>query len=213
MAEGISRWLVMRCFTITSASANALSTSPPSWWKLKAVLSGHSGCTAGAPGASAFSGSADRGQRFVIHFDGLGGVARDVAIRRHHHRNRVPDEVDAVHREDMMMRNTQAGQGSAARHRPYFLGVFSDEDRGDAGKFKRGLDVDRFDLRRAVRAAHDAGVVHAGNLNIVHISGGAGDQARIFAPADALPNQGFGFRCGGGHGSSVMPSPPMLGRH
>ena len=76
------------------------------------------------------------------------------------------------------MRNAQTGQGSAARDRPHFLGVFSDEDRSDARKIERGLDIDGFDPGRAMRAAHDAGVVHARHLDVVHIGGGAGDEAR-----------------------------------
>ena len=75
MAVGIRRWLVMRCLTTTSASRKACSVSPPSWWKVKAMLSGHSGWTAGAPAARAFSGSATAGGGLVIHFDQVGRVA------------------------------------------------------------------------------------------------------------------------------------------
>ena len=47
----------------------------------------------------------------------------------------------------------------------------------------------RSDLRGRVRAAHDAGVVHARHLNVVDVGGGAGDQPRIFAAADTFANQ------------------------
>ena len=35
--------------------------------------------------------------------------------------------------------------------------------------------------------------MHAGHLDVVDVSGRAGDQARIFAPADALADQSLGF--------------------
>jgi hypothetical protein len=41
-------------------------------------------------------------------------------------------------------------------------------------------------MRRGMRAADNAGVIHARHLNVVDIGGGAGDEARIFAAADAL---------------------------
>ena len=44
-----------------------------------------------------------------------------------------------------------------------------------------------------VRAAHDAGVMHAGHLDVVDVDGGAGDQARIFVAPDALADQSLGF--------------------
>ena len=86
------------------------------------------------------------------------------------------------------MRHAQARQGSAAWHWSHFFGVLRGEDRGHAGKLERGLDVDRFDFRRAVRAAHDAGVVHPRHLDIVDIGGRAGDEARILAPANPFAN-------------------------
>jgi hypothetical protein len=86
------------------------------------------------------------------------------------------------------MRHAQAGQGSAARHWSHFLGVLRGEDRGQAGKIERGLDVDRFDFRRAVRAAHNTGVMHPRHLDIVDVGGRAGDEARILAPANPLAN-------------------------
>ena len=130
----------------------------------------------------------DRGQRLPFHFDRFGGVARDVAIGGNDHGNRMADEVHAIDRQDIVMRNTQAGQGSAARHGADFFGVFSGEDRSDARELERWFDVDRFDFGRAMRTAHDAGVVHAGHLDVVDVGGGAGDEARILAAADALAN-------------------------
>ena len=46
-------------------------------------------------------------------------------------------------------------------------------------------------LRGGMRAAHDAGVVHAGHLDVVDVGRGAGDQSRIFAAADTLADERF----------------------
>ncbi len=87
----------------------------------------------------AFSGSVTAGKRLVIHFNQLRGVARDVAIGRNHHGHRMSDEVDAIDRQDMVMRNAQAGQRSAARHRADLLRILAGEHRGHAGQIDRRL--------------------------------------------------------------------------
>ena len=192
MAVGISRWLVMRCFTTTSASAKALSTSPPSWWNVKAMLSGHSGCTAGAPGASAFSGSVDGGQRLVIHFDQVGGIARRCSGPWPPPR---PPDGRRNRRDPAPAGDGAARAGRAGKRRrapgPTFSMSAPVKTAATPGSSSAGLVLMDLILRRAVRAAHDAGVVHAGHLDVVHVGGGAGDQARIFAAADALADQQF----------------------
>ena len=72
---------------------------------------------AGAPGRERLLGIGDGGQWLVVDFDQIGGVARDVAVGGHHDGHRMADEIDAILRQDVVMRHAQAGQRSAARHR------------------------------------------------------------------------------------------------
>ena len=109
--------------------------------------------------------------------------------------------VDAILRQQMMMRHAQAGQRRRARHRAKLLDVGAGEDRRDARRGKCGLGVDAFDSCRAVRAADDAGVMHPGHLEIVQVERGAGDQPRIFLAADALAEERLGLGDCGRHGS------------
>ena len=97
--------------------------SPPSWWKVKATLSGHSGCTAGAPVGDGLFGIGDGGQFLVVDFDEVGGVARDVAVRGHDDGDGMADVVDAVLGEEVMMRHAQSGQGGGAGHGAEMLDV------------------------------------------------------------------------------------------
>ena len=57
-----------------------------------------------------------RGLRLVVDFDQLSAVARDVAVGGDHHGHRMPDEVDAVDRQDVMVRHAQSRQRGATRH-------------------------------------------------------------------------------------------------
>ena len=139
MEVGIRRWLVMRCLTTTSASRKAWAVSPPSWWKVKATLSGHSGWTAGAPGARAFSGSATAASGLVIDLDEVGGVGRDVAIGGDDDGHGMADEVDAVLGQQVVVRHAEAGEGRGAGHGAEGLDIVAGEDGDDAGVVEGGL--------------------------------------------------------------------------
>ncbi len=153
------------------------------------------------------------GERLVFHFDQFGGVTSDVAIRGNDDRHGMANEVHAVGRQDMMRRNTQARKRRAARHQTDLFGVLAGEHRGDAGQIERRLNVDRLDFRGAVRAAHDAGVMHAGHLNVVHVGGCAGDQPRVLAPANPFADERFRLGDGCGHAASVTLSPRQPSPH
>src|SRR5207249_4180989 len=66
--------------------------------------------------------------------------------------------------------------------------------------------VDRADSSRAVRAAQDAGVVHARHLDVVHVGRGTGNEPRVFSTTDALANQGLSLGYGGRHDGSLLRS-------
>ena len=54
----------------------------------------------------------------------------------------------------------------------------------------RGLDVDRNDLGMRMRAAHEAGVQHARQLDVVDIAAVAAEQALQLAARDARADAG-----------------------
>ena len=58
-------------------------------------------------------GIGDRGQHVVIDFDQVRRVARDVAIGRDDYRDRMSDVVDAILRQQVMVRHAQSRQGRA----------------------------------------------------------------------------------------------------
>ena len=182
----MSRWLVMRCLTMTSASRNACSVLPPSWWKVNGDVVGPFGVDGGSAGRERLFRIGDGGQGFVFHFDQVGRVGGDIAVGGDHDGDGMAGEVDAVLREEMMLRDAEAGQGSGTRHFAEMLHVSAREDGGDARASECGAHVDVLDAGGGVRAADHAGVVHAGHLDVVHVHGGAGDEARVFAAPDAF---------------------------
>src|ERR1019366_10647383 len=69
-----------------------------------------------------------------------------------------------------------------------------------AGERERRFRVDGLDAGGGVRAAQDAGVMHAGQLDVIDVGGGACDEARVLFAADPLADQGLCFGDGsGGH--------------
>ena len=144
------------------------------------------GMNGGSAGRERLLGVGDGAQRLVFDLDGIGGVAREIAVGGHYDGDRVAAEIDAILRQQVMVRHAQSGQGGAAGHGTQILDIGAGEDRGDTGHGGRGFGIDALDLGRAVRAAHDARVVHAGHLEIVNVSGGAGDEARVLLAAHAL---------------------------
>src|ERR1017187_3499704 len=127
---------------------------------------------------------------FVFHFDGVDGVGGDVAIGGDGDGDRMSDEVDAIRRQDGVWRDAQAGQRRATGDGADARDIRAGEYGHDAGERERRFRVDGL----------DAGVMHAGQLDVIDIGGGAGDEAGILFAADALADQGFGFGDGsGGH--------------
>ena len=64
------------------------------------------------------------------------------------------------------------------------LHLLAGEDGDHARDGERLAAVDRLDARVRVRRAHDGHVRHAGQHEVVHVLGGAGDEARILAALD-----------------------------
>jgi hypothetical protein len=51
----------------------------------------------------------DGGQRFVIHFDEIDGIAGDVAVGGDHDGDRMTDEVGAIDGENVVVRTRRPG--------------------------------------------------------------------------------------------------------
>ena len=153
------------------------------------------------------------GQNVIIHFDELGGVAREVAVARHDHRDRMADEVNAVGRENVVLGHAQVGHRNAARHNTNAFRVLASENADDTGSGFRLLGLDRPNTRCGVRAAQNYGVMHPRHLDVFHIGGRAGDEPRVFAAANALANKSFGFGGGSGHGRLLLSRAGRGGLH
>ncbi len=99
-----------------------------------------------------------------------------------------------------MGRRAQTRQCHGADHVADFGGVLAGEDR-DNSRERGGLRcIDGANVGGGVRAAYDGGPVHAGQHHVLNISGGAGEQARVFATTNALAYELVDFRDCGGHG-------------
>ena len=133
----------------------------------------------------------DDRQRRVVHHDALKGVARDVAIGRHDHRDRLPDVADDLrldrigHDRDHPLRPA-APLAAAVRHRPgELLELRAGVDGEHAGQRLRHARVDAVDRRVAVDAPQDRHMAEILRLHIVHVGRTAGDQAGVFLAPDA----------------------------
>ena len=90
---------MITCSTTTSqASKAALSAGVP---VDTATFDPAAGNSSDSP-ASALSEADHRGQLLVVHADQLGGVLALVAVVGDHHRDRLADEADPVHREQRL---------------------------------------------------------------------------------------------------------------
>src|SRR5581483_5725258 len=118
----------------------------------------------------------DCGKRLVVDFDQVGGVGGDVAIARDDDGDGMPDVIDAILGEDLVIGLAQAGQVGAANNAANVFDVGACVDRDDAGERRCFRRIDGIDGGRAVRAAHDHGVIHAGKLDVVDVGGVAGEE-------------------------------------
>ena len=146
----------------------------------------------GLPGHSLL-GVDHRRQRLDVDDDGIGRVPRHVAVPRHHHRDRVADVADRVHRHRVVV-----GRGE---RRPDGHRV---EELGDLGAGEHRLDpvhrggrvgIDRPDAAVRNVAPHEREMPQAVNLHVVDIGAPPADEPRILAPLDALADQLGQDRC------------------
>ncbi len=78
-------------------------------------------------------------------------------------------------------------------------------DRDDSWKGARFADVDRRDERVGDRAAHERRVEHPGELDVVDVATGTGEDAAVLRPRHARPDEPLrGQHCG--HRSAPIPA-------
>ena len=114
IAVGIRRWLVMRCLHDDLGVAEGLVGVAAFLVEGEGDVVGPLGMHGGRARGDGLLGIGDGGQCFVIDFDEVGGVARDVAVGGDHHGDGMADVVDAILRQQMMMRHAQSGQRGGA---------------------------------------------------------------------------------------------------
>ena len=139
--------------------------------------------------------SGDRGQGFVRHLHPLGGVARDRRRFGDHHGHGLAHEARPVGRQRWMRRDEERGAVAAPqrdfvrirRNRPVrnrmeaiALGVVSSEHGDHTRGRERTGAVDRFDASMSVRRPHERGVRLTGQVDVVAVAPGSGDEAPVF---------------------------------
>ncbi len=126
-------------------------------------------------------GISHRWQRLVVDLDQLGCVLRNVPIVRHDDGHGMADEIDAVAREDRVLRRLQVVHARRARHgAAAVVHVGSDEHGDHAGDGSGGVGLDRRDAGVSIGAAQDDRMQHAGQPDVVGVGRDALDEARIF---------------------------------
>ena len=137
----------------------------------------------------------DRRQRLPVDDDPLGAVARGERRLGDDHRDGLADEANAIDGQRKGLRDVERRAVGALerhfvwirRHRPmrHRLEPVRDEIRarqhGEHTRARqRGRRIDAHDARMRVRRADHRRVRLAGKVDVVRVTPGAGDQARIF---------------------------------
>ena len=129
----------------------------------------------------------DGRQRVVRHDDRICGIARDVPIPGHDHRDRFAAVAHRVHRNRAMIRG---GKRRADRHRGEEFGdLGAGEHRLHAVHRFRGARVDGADASVRHVAPLERQVLHADEGDVVDVGGAALDETRVLAPLDALAHE------------------------
>src|SRR5215510_13783921 len=120
---------------------------------------------------------------FVLHRDQVECVLGDVAALGHHHGDRFANVTDAAD-GDAALLDRRVGE---ARQRPGRSGdVGTSQYLDDAGKSRRGADVDRLDAGVRPRAAQHRRVQHVGKVDVVDVAALPGQEAWVLDALDVL---------------------------
>ena len=128
-------------------------------------------------------------QRLVRHLHQLRHVVRRVPVRRRHQRHRLAHETHPVMGQTAVVRllDDRGLAVAVDRHGTRQRIGFGPRDRVDAlGMLQRLARVHTQQPGVGVGAAHEGGVEHARQADVVHVGAGAGNVFQVFAPLDAL---------------------------
>jgi hypothetical protein len=145
----------------------------------------------------------DRLQRLVVHDHGVDPVGRRVAAVGHDHGHDVADVAGLVGGDRVVVRGLHVrGHRPGAGHGgdPGVGQVAGGQDLVDAVHLEGGAGVDAADAGVGVGAAHHAQPHGAGDREVVHEAGLAGEQPGVLLAEQALAEgTGGGRGVGGGH--------------
>ncbi len=149
-----------------------------------------------------------RRQRLVVDHHLLGGVDRQDPLLRHHHRHRLTDVAHLVRGEGMpLTRFRQGGRGMHVGHRPSEAEVGGHVCPYHPGGGGGAGDLDGSHQGMRLRGAHEDGVHHPGEGDVVDVAPPAGDEPGVLDPT---PDRGHGptmFVVA--HGAGLR-SPPLV---
>ena len=128
---------------------------------------------------------ADAGQRVVVDLDQLGAVLGQRPAVGHHDGDRVADQAHGVTGQRREGRQQQVGRADRREVGGHAVEVGGGEHRPHPGHGQRLGDVDAPDPGVRERAAHEGGVQHAGQGDVVDVAAPAGEDARVLDPLDA----------------------------
>ncbi len=131
-------------------------------------------------------------QRPVIDVDQLERVFREIAVARHHDRDRLADIAHAPDRDRPAFDRRLHADREARRQR---LDLGAGDHGGDARGLPRGFNIDCDDFGVRVRRAKNGRVLRARRqADIVDETAAAGEQSKVFDPLDRPANPAC-WRC------------------
>ena len=192
MDLGASRWFTIHWAIITPAASTAVSSMSP-WRPIQGTARQRAEGDVVREDGLQYRRPADhcclwidrRRQGLVVDLDGVGRVARHVAVAGHHHRDRIAGKADGVDRHRAVLGRRE---WRPDRHRRQELGDVREDRLHPVHRFG-GADIDGPDPAVRDIAALEREVLHAGDLYVVAVGTASLDQAWVLATLDALADE------------------------
>ena len=156
----------------------------------------------------------DRGQVVILDLHQVAAILGEVTALGDDDRHRIAEEAHLVRRQQGELRGgSRPAHESHQRVRPrdrHRLQVRSGEHRDHSGQRPCRRDIDRQHTSMSHRRAHERGVQHAGQLDVVDIPACAGQDARVLRALDAGAGVALSRDCRhgrsslGAHGCAVF---------
>ena len=167
--------------TTTSAAAKAASTPPVSTTLRNARLSPSSACSTGVPGSSAVSLCGDdRAAPPTRSSTSSQASSASARVSRHHHHHRLAVPAGAIDGHRILRRRLhagEAGQCADPRARAHLGELGPGHHLDDARRARGGAGIDAHDARMRMGAAHERGVHHARQRDVVGVGAASGHRA------------------------------------